>query len=111
MIIKLPICQDDKIIFSNFFIEKVFIGIKAHAVNPIAAKLFLSSNVNITVNELINGDEVEIVGSNVSSFDIRTSSQTSVIEIDIDMNVAPGLFHIFYPSVSVPIVNKNLYLY
>ena len=24
MIIKLPICQDYKIIFSNFFIEKVF---------------------------------------------------------------------------------------
>ena len=94
----------------RFFIEKVFIGIKVAAGANISANMYLSSNTNITVNELINGNEIEIVGNGVSSFDMNTSTQSAAAEIDIDMNAAPGLFHIFYPSVSVPISNKYLYL-
>ena len=94
---------------SKFFIDKVVVGITTDAGAALSAKLDLSATTGTATNVVV-ASATEICGAGVASFNPRISATDSVAEIDIDMNVAAGTYHIFEPNITAAIASKYLYL-
>lgn len=94
---------------TQIFIHKVVVLTKVQAGVTLVGNLALSGTSGTATNVALTSP-AEICGDGVSSFSPHTSADAVVTEIDINLNQAAGLYHIFTPNIVAGVGLKNLYL-